>query len=404
MSHVDDAVPLECTLECALQTESTHSDAQLILRAPASLLLCGEYFVTEVQGQGLCLAVEPSATCTITWHRKKNYERNANAHTQDTLRLITRFAHGEHVQMRACENEMYMLCDACKEPYLRMYQSHAMPAAEAITITVDTNAFYTEAYKDKKDVQKRGLGSSESAALLMCAALALCTGKDPLTNRRALASHASHVHYLWQGGRGSGYGAWTSAFGGMGIYTNYAEKTRATNRTTDIDTSEVALFAQNMWHMMPREVFSSLYWWFWNCGHAQSSKGALMHYNAWKREKPHEGKKFVAQYTQLFRTLECDVLKSQKDAQCAAFVVQAIEQAKVLGLWLGTQIRVCAEIENCKSMENAHAMCAYKAVGAGCECAIGVSYDDELRNDISCDIQKLPVTRGIGYVAPRYRF
>ncbi len=381
MPYVDTVV----SSECALHAENTNSDTSLTLRVPASLLLCGEYFVTQRRGQGLCLALDPSARCTITWHRQKT-ERCTN-----TPYLITHFAHRKHVFENAYENKMYMLCEQCKDPYLKMYKSHNMHNARRISISMNTNAFYTEVRRNQKDVQKRGLGSSESAALLMCASLALCNGKDPLTNRQVLASHAAHVHYLWQGGRGSGYGVWTATFGGMGIYTNNA------------DTNASMPFVQNIWNALPHEIFSSLHWWFWNCGHTQSSQNALLCYRAWQRENPEDEQKFLAQYAQLFRVFERDVSKYQQDMLYARSVVQVMKQAKALGLWLGTRIGVSAEVQRSNTAETIPNMSTYKAVGAGCECAVGVSYDNEQDNHVS-DVKSLMVAEGIHYVASEKRF
>ncbi len=364
------ATPLERALKV------THDGVRLVLRAPAALLLGGEYFVTERHGQGLSLAVEPYAHCTLRWHGAQAQDKGHAA-----VMLTLRFGDETRVFENASEDELYKHCETCAAPYLSLYTAQALPREKRLHICVDTRAFYTHT---SGEVRKRGLGSSECAALLMCAALALCNGKDPLTNPKALASHAAHAHYAWQGGCGSGYGAWTSVFGGMGIYTNGSLTETGGARW------------HGAWRSVP-QALTQLPWWFWNCEAAQSSQKAMQYYHAWKHEHPREAREFSAQYRELFITLERELWEHgrAKQHETSASLIKSLERAKALGVWIGDAIGVSARLANEQSMQRA--MCMYKAVGAGNECAVGVSYNAACETQALGSALGLRVAKGMAY-------
>jgi len=154
--------------------------------APGSLLIAGEYLVTEEGGKGICLA---AGRATMKKERSNAME----------LRSI--YAGGfqswkpdSSVKDSLC----YFAWEEAGKPNSRF--------GRGWRITVDTSALYAS------DGQKLGLGSSAVAVLLFSKALS-----HAADNSKILAS-AVLAHRKWQGGRGSGYGILTSARGGAGCF------------------------------------------------------------------------------------------------------------------------------------------------------------------------------------------
>lgn len=136
--------------------------------APGSILLAGEYHVTEEGGLGIALAAGGRARLV-----REDCISSRNPYSRKLL------------------NSVYTILS--KHP-------------EDNSISVDTSMFFS------KNGSKWGLGSSAAAALLMTRALMdSSSAKEVLQN-------ALMAHRHFQGGRGSGYDVYTSAHGGAGLF------------------------------------------------------------------------------------------------------------------------------------------------------------------------------------------
>jgi len=156
--------------------------------APGSLLIAGEYLVTEEGGRGICLAAGGRASM----------EKELSAPTE--LRSI--YA-GKTRSWKPDDSAEFSLCyyvwDEVEKSNSRMQKG--------LRITVDTGALYSP------DGQKLGLGSSAAAALLFSRAISHAPKNSEVTGSALLA------HRKWQQGHSSGYDIFTSANGGAGCFT-----------------------------------------------------------------------------------------------------------------------------------------------------------------------------------------
>lgn len=359
------------------------------MSAPASLLVCGEYFVTEHGGEGLCMAVEPRARCTIEFEESKTgARRNSNNKKNPAVpktTLLTRAGGKEMCFENARDNDLFCAAEDCATLYGSLYgpmtvpraavqNMHAHNARAAATITVDTNAFYE---KEKK----LGFGSSESAALLLCAALALRVRRDPLSNLQALAAHAAYAHFLWQGKKGSGYGAFASAFGGVGLYKNL-HTNNAGSEPENANRGAPPFFA-NQWTAMNHALYNATSWYFWKSPKSVSSPSALQCYLAWQAAHPRAAQNFARANETLFAAVRGAFFGARTPhnvmpgtAAMRAWIT-VIETSKALGLDIGKKIGVSARI-SLPAECNKKSLAAYKASGAGAECALALNVGQEL--------------------------
>lgn len=363
------------------------------MSAPASLLVCGEYFVTEHGGEGLCMAVEPRARCYIEFDEaraaggdKKNADKNLTPKT-----ILLTCAGGTEMRFdNARDNALFCAAEDCAALYNILYaplpaaqNTRANFSAAAATISVDTNAFY-------EGEKKLGFGSSESAALLLCAAIALREGRDPLSNLQALAAHAAYAHFLWQGKKGSGYGAFASAFGGVGLYKNLHTNT-AGSEPENANRGAPPFFA-NQWNAMDSSLYDAVPWYFWKSPKSVSSPSALQCYRAWKAAHPRAAQNFARANETLFAALRGEFFGARaphNGMPGAAATVrawrEAIETSKAIGLALGKKIGVSARItlpaepnKNERARHKKNNAAIYKASGAGAECALALTFGEEL--------------------------
>ena len=157
--------------------------------APGSLLIAGEYLVTEEGGSGLALAAGGRARLRIKSAPFKMEGRIAGRTEHWTL------------NDRGDESLASAVWCECSETGSSTVED------SRYKLTVDTGDFYDN------HGRKLGYGSSAAAALLYTCGL--CTSPDiNEVTRSALRAHRS-----WQGGRGSGYDILSSAQGGAGHFT-----------------------------------------------------------------------------------------------------------------------------------------------------------------------------------------
>jgi len=183
--------------------------------APGSLLLTGEYLITEEGGTGLALAAggrahlhlqhNPSSSrslrgCTIrgnwpgggeVW---KEEDGAGKAHTSET------------------QNPGSLASAVWKECLKTLSYPDETDTPYFCRIDVDTREFFAA------DGTKLGYGSSAAAALLYARGLINAAGISDERFEHTIDC-ALKAHRNWQGGRGSGYDIYTSAFGAAGRFT-----------------------------------------------------------------------------------------------------------------------------------------------------------------------------------------
>jgi len=154
--------------------------------APGSILIAGEYLVSEEGGLGLSLA----------------------SGGRGTLRL----ARSSALEMKGlCKNRPKFddsLQSVVKDHYNRITGRDELPSVE---ILVETGDFFDERG------QKIGYGSSATAALLYTVGLA--EADDHHEAGDDIVRIALGAHRAWQNGRGSGYDILSSIAGGANVFT-----------------------------------------------------------------------------------------------------------------------------------------------------------------------------------------
>jgi len=156
--------------------------------APGSLLIAGEYLVTEEGGKGICLAAGGRAT--MQKEQSTDFE----------LRSIYAEGFQSWKPGNPAENSL------CYYVWEEAKKSNSL-WEESRRITVNTSALYSS------DGEKLGFGSSAVAALLFSRALNRSDDNSDIMNTAILA------HRKWQQGYSSGYDIFTSANGGAGCFT-----------------------------------------------------------------------------------------------------------------------------------------------------------------------------------------
>lgn len=156
--------------------------------APGSLLIAGEYIVTETDGPGIALALNNRATL----RSDKSDNLRLEGIGPLTAELWTPSS-GDDGSL------IFAVFDECRISYSAVENL-------SVKLSVDTNEFY-----DRMG-GKLGYGSSAAAAVLFT------RGLLNTENTRELSSTALKAHRRWQKGRGSGYDILTSAYGGAGFF------------------------------------------------------------------------------------------------------------------------------------------------------------------------------------------
>lgn len=159
---------------------------------PGSLLIAGEYIVTETKGPGLALSVDHRAALSVIGSENLVLEGSG----PNTGQYWTPGS-GDDGSL------MYAVFDECRNSGLAAGNPTVSPSAN---LSVDTHRFY-----DSRG-RKLGYGSSAAAAVLFTRGL-LHTN-DPVD----LTTTALRAHRRWQKGRGSGYDVLSSIKGGAGIF------------------------------------------------------------------------------------------------------------------------------------------------------------------------------------------
>lgn len=320
---------------------------QIQVRAPANLLLVGEYVVTEPGGLGIAAAVQPELVVRLS----PAQEFRADARTVEPL---FEWRGGRPVPAAAG------VVQACLEQYRVHSGDKGFPA---LHLDIDSSAFYGP------DGSKRGLGSSAAVAAALCTGLFLyrhsaCSGRSSVSSfgrlspaeRTTLLQQAVTAHRTAQGG-GSAYDVTASLHGGLGMF-----------RGGELPG----------WDPLPAEALppASIRY-----GSAPvSSPGAVLGYAGFKARNLD----IVTRHIEESNTETLKLTEALRHGRMLEFREGLLRLARA-GVRLGELIGVPAEIEQ-------QAGCYAKAVGAGNELALlfredGCSYiDPEQQNQHALQI------------------
>jgi len=288
------------------------------LSVPGNLLLFGEYAVLEEGGLGLAVAIErrvvvdlsPARELSILgrWGGESTEWRPRGAPASEARRQPDAARGGEPPPAAAPGDQPPDLLGAAVAACDRML---ARPDGRAddypLRLTVDSAALY------EPGRAKSGFGSSAAVAVgvtaaLLRAARAEEAGFEGMVFEAALAAHRVH-----QGGRGSGYDIAASLAGGLLLFTG----------------GPCPSYRRLSLPWLPD--FSLI-----QTEHPVKTPGAIGRYLAWKRRKPQEADRFLRRSNEVvLQILAATTLEAARPA---------IIEATRLGLWLGREIGVPAEI------------------------------------------------------------
>ncbi|MCG8478492.1 MAG: hypothetical protein MI724_05300, partial [Spirochaetales bacterium] len=208
---------------------------------PANLLLAGEYAITEEDGLGIALAVEPRASCSVYCTRE---------HADDTPSRPTIIARTGRSEDQSWPHVANPLVESTVDVVGAHLAAGGAPVdvyadsrrgADAKTrwrIVIDTSPFF-----DKHTGRKLGLGSSAAAVCLLTGALMRIAGIDPVSRRKTLIALAIEAHRRGHGGRGSGYDIVASAAGGAVRFRGGRVPTwERSNLQSQMERHQIALY------------------------------------------------------------------------------------------------------------------------------------------------------------------
>jgi len=303
---------------------------------PGSLLISGEYLITEEGGIGLALAAGGRAHL--------EYERNFSFPRISTLR-----GHwpGVTEEWTEADGDSGTLASAVWKEYR---ESNGTSTGDSLPgycrITVDTREFYDA------EGRKSGYGSSAAAALLFARGLMETTG-TPDDN---IINCAMRAHRSWQGGRGSAYDIFTSAYGGAGRFTG-GKKPR--------------------WDAL--DWPSGLDGWLLRGEKTVSSPAAIPAFQKWKQNAATPGQQFITGFSGEIEKLT-GLLTGGTETDSAA-ILEGISNLAEYGKHLGSEIGVSAEPRlpgGIRLPVYRRGSMVIKSLGAGNETLLLLALDDGL--------------------------
>ena len=292
------------------------------MAAPGSVLLLGEYAVTEPEAPGVALGVVPEVHATCAARRPPRVTGRMRAQ---------RFAWTP----RECDSALLAaLVAECGAP--------------RGAIEVDSSAF-AGAHG------KLGLGSSAAVAVVVAALL--LRGAPPEQEaepvRRRVFTAALAAHRAAQGGRGSGYDVATSVWGGIVRFSG--------GRTPEV-------------RRLRPSALPELY--LVTGGRPLATPAAVARYEQWRRRDPAAADRF--------RRRSREVVERFLAATDAAACCAAIGAGGDLIRWLGARIGVTVEPPDLRAGLDQFRACGWaaKPVGAGGELGIAAAPAGTHRPDV----------------------
>jgi|GEM_PF-6917486 len=165
----------------------------LTILCPASLLLCGEYFILEKEGKGLAVALNIYTKITLKNNKDKHFKLRSKI--KDS---IIEYNKGEKIP-EFLEFSIRIIENIIKDYNLK----------DNFTITLDTSDFY---YYDNDELKKKGLGSSASVLVGILKAI------SQINNFYFNLDYALSLNEKVLNKQVSGYDIATSFFGGIILF------------------------------------------------------------------------------------------------------------------------------------------------------------------------------------------
>ncbi|MCG8481335.1 MAG: hypothetical protein MI724_19730 [Spirochaetales bacterium] len=338
---------------------------------PANLLLAGEYAITEEDGLGIALAVEPRASCSVYCTSKREPSPTGDsfftavrglaipleadtlrsptecgAETLSRLTIIARTSESEDRSWPGTASPLIESTVDVVRSYLKAESvaidshaesAHGADAARKWRIVIDTSPFF-----DDRTGRKLGLGSSAAAVCLLTGALMRIAGIDPVSRRDILIALAIEAHRKGHGGRGSGYDVVASAAGGAVRFRGgRVPSWERSNLQSQMERQRIALYG-------------------WSAGKAVQSAKAVERFQQYCPEGCTERERFIGENNRLIRRLE--------EARDWASLFRPLSLARRLGETIGEAIGVPATLPlSCAHLDDGWTV---KASGAGNERAI----------------------------------
>ncbi len=340
---------------------------------PANLLLAGEYVITEEDGLGIALAVEPRASCSVYCTSAEEpsatgdsflaavhglageapYERGDAATSR--LTVIARTSKSEDQSWPGTAHPLI-------ESTIEVVRAHLAAGSTSVGtngdsaygadatctwhIVIDTSPFF-----DAHTGKKLGLGSSAAAVCLFTGALMRIAGIDPVFRRETLIALAIEAHRRAHGGRGSGYDVVASAAGGAIRFCGGNRPSwEKSNLQSEIERQRIALYG-------------------WSAGKPVQSAKAVERFRHYCPRGCTERDRFIGENNRLVRRLE--------EAHDWASLFRPLASARRLGETIGEAIGVPATLPlSCAHLDDGWTV---KASGAGNERAIILSLPNPRR-------------------------
>ncbi len=271
--------------------------------APGSLLIAGEYLITEEGGFGVALAAGGRS------YLESNLSIN-RVPGDSELKMEGYWPNGGE-KWSPQDGESPSLAAAV---WKQCRDSKRGPGKNITGVSgqllVDTSEFY-----DKRG-RKLGLGSSAAAALLYSRGL---FNSSPIRDLQPVDC-ALQAHSIWQGGRGSGYDVLTSANGGSGRFTGGVQP--KWNKLSWPDDSE-----------SPRILES----WLIKGLKAVKSPDAVSRFQRWRDSKK-DSYHLVSEISENTENL-CSLLSDVRD-YTPEEILESIHHLAISGIQLGEEIGV----------------------------------------------------------------
>ena len=272
----------------------------MLWTCPGSLLIAGEYRITEEGGRGLAVAAGPVGRAFREPSEEPSVRSLWPGGGWEGQIITPEMLRGDSLAAAALR-EM----PAADSSEIRASSSLKAPGP-VFTITVDTTGFFRE------DGSKLGYGSSAAACILLCRSFA------PTMETEKAAHAAIRAHRAWQGGRGSGYDVLASAFGGTGLFIGGREPS---------------------WDQLSWPVH--LKTWIIHAPEAVRTPRAVSLYKQWRMECPDESEKLLSRSDELVNGLT-RIFKTESESADTS-VPEILRELSDIGRILGEKIGVPAE-------------------------------------------------------------
>ncbi|RKX89443.1 MAG: hypothetical protein DRP70_03670 [Spirochaetes bacterium] len=274
--------------------------------APGSLLIAGEYLITEEGGCGVALAAGGRS------YLESELSKRGVPGDSD-LKMEGYWPNGGEKWSPQDGDSPTLAAAVWKQCRNSGHGTKGEGNAVSGRMVVDTSEFY-----DKRG-RKLGFGSSAAAALLYSRGLLYSAPAKSLQP----ADCALRAHSSWQGGRGSGYDVLTSAYGGAGRFTGGVQPKWDTLSWPDDSES-------------PRILES----WLIKGAEAVKSPDAVSRFQRWQNSKKNSYH-LISEISEITENLS-NLLLGGMDSTPGK-ILESIHRLAISGIQLGEEIGVPAK-------------------------------------------------------------